>query len=559
MQNCLLIATFTKLFHHEMHLLTSSPPHLLTSSPELSRLVSSSRRVVHPLLLVLFAVLLTGLSPSTASAQEGTILVCVLDYCDRDPLAGVSVRQQISPYVPRYATTDNTGCVRFFNDRPASYSLHLPRSGNTGNHHPWLQVQAIQPSSHHSVSKGRTYIEFLVLPMLHIDQLQGQEYAYPQENYSNSGRRTNYAQPFESCIDDEICVGIRQWGNNFTWPNFESYLQKLELNFYFETAKYAGGGRRVAETGFVEYANIRSSDCTGPDGPRKIYGVDLTDVRSQLTVGTIYDLGLEYGCLNESRPRIIPYTMTYQREHYFRVTRGTPPAIVDFQWMVLPGGELDPTQMRTIPNRSTSVQTADRTGYFDIGIEDNNTSGYNPNTGTWGVNLNKVDCETGETLEVLYSTTNSGSITSTRFNSIIIQGQRRWFQERSNTEGFCFEVELWADNGGACSRASKKGWFDPDEDCENCLRLPSQKGDSKDHLTDWQLTLAPNPAANNLVIDANVVFETCQVVDALGRVVQTYHPQSMSWNVDVKGLAPGTFYIRAWSGTSVVTKPFTKL
>ena len=486
--------------------------------------------------LFALAVFLLGVIPtSTVFAQEGTITVCVKDYCEGQLLSGVSVRQQYGNYAPRYEVTEDNGCVTFFHRPGDIYTLHLPAVG-FGDHHPWRQVQQIQPSLFHSPPGGQTYIEFLVLPIIHIDQLGGTEYAYPNEDYANASERTNYYYPFESCADGTFCVGIREWGNNFLWPKFDEYIDKLEFNFYFETSKFfGGGGSRVAETGFVDYASIAGPACSEPPGPRSIYGVSLDDLRDQLSIGQVFDFGMEYGCLDAPTPNLA--FQPYEREHHVRRTEGTPPELVDFMWTVIRSGPLGNNNTSAIPVTSTSASTADRTGFNSVGIEDPNVSGYDPTTGSWGYTLKKVDCESGATLDLLLDVTRHDAITSVPFNFELIEGVLFWFQQPENTLGFCFEFELWVDNGGACDRASRVGWFDPDETCANCLTISTD-----DQIL--EIEVWPNPVSTTMHIAGLNPTLPASVYDAVGRRVLTLAPAAAAETVvDVAGFAPGLYRV----------------
>ena len=74
----------------------------------------------------------------------------------------------------------------------------------------------------------------------------------------------------------------------------------------------------------------------------------------------------------------------------------------------------------------------------------------------------------------------------------------------------------------------------------------------------WDVEIHPNPAQEVLQLNADKPINQIEIIDALGRLVQIYHPNESHFQVPTASLFKGLYYLRVRSSESFNTKRFIK-
>lgn len=95
-------------------------------------------------------------------------------------------------------------------------------------------------------------------------------------------------------------------------------------------------------------------------------------------------------------------------------------------------------------------------------------------------------------------------------------------------------------------------------DCYRADRARLNLITSNSEINAWDVVIHPNPAQDVLQLNADNPINQIEIIDALGRLVQIYHPNESHFQVPTASLFKGLYYLRVRSSESFNTKRFIK-
>ena len=92
----------------------------------------------------------------------------------------------------------------------------------------------------------------------------------------------------------------------------------------------------------------------------------------------------------------------------------------------------------------------------------------------------------------------------------------------------------------------------PSEPIANITATPEQK---------TSISIYPNPATNNIVIQSSTTMHLVVIIDMLGKTIKQFQPDQFQSKINLDGLAPGRYFIsiQQAENTEPVIRSFVKV